>query len=186
MVSEKDHWSEMVRRWWARRWWWWVRKTTLVRPEAEHLPLSNPSSQQGGEEISQQNLTEKLQFNVFKIANKENSWPPPFSWQCQQRAPKGVYESFICLLRKKYSMTSVVKNIFREMFTRERSMTAAPPARAMQFKPKVAPPPKELRQLHRNLFSHRPLAFDSTVQSLMNAKRRIFFLYVLCWEFATI
>ena len=54
-------------------------------------------------------------------------------------------------------------------------MIAAPPARAMQFKPKVAPPPKELRQLHRNLFSHRPLAFDSTVQSLMNAKRRIFF-----------
>ena len=47
-----------------------MRKTMPVRPEAEHLPLSNPSSQQGGEEISQENLTEKLQC---KISKKENA-----------------------------------------------------------------------------------------------------------------
>ena len=43
-----------------------MRKTMLVRPEAEHLPLSNASSQQGGEEISQENLTEKLQCKISK------------------------------------------------------------------------------------------------------------------------
>ena len=47
-----------------------MRKTMLVRPEAEHLPLSNPSPQQGGEEISQENLTEKLQCKALKISKK--------------------------------------------------------------------------------------------------------------------
>ena len=56
-----------------------MRKTMLVRPEAEHLPLSNPSSQQGGEEISQENLTEKLQCKALKISKKKKMLDcPPF------------------------------------------------------------------------------------------------------------
>ena len=54
-----------------------MRKTMLVRPEAEHLPLSNPSSQQGGEEISQENLTEKLQCKALKISKKRKCLAVP-------------------------------------------------------------------------------------------------------------